>query len=511
MSTYTMHPMDEHNQALLSSVHPADWENPQPAGRYNLVVIGGGTAGLITASVAASMGARTALIERHLLGGDCLNVGCVPSKGVIRGARGAASLTWLKREGLTTDAAAPLPGVSFSAVMERLRRIRAAISVHDSASRYRDEFGVDVYIGSGQFTGPRSVQVRGDSGETRDLTFSRAVIATGARAAAPPIPGLADVDYLTNETLFSLTEQPESMIVLGAGPIGCEMAQSFAQLGTRVTLLELAPRILPREDEDVAAVIQDSLIRAGVGIHTETSVARVAPASSGRVVVHGGAGQSWEASHLLVAIGRAPNLDGLNPAAAGVSVHSRGVEVNDYLQTTNRAIYAAGDIASPYQFTHIAEAAAAIAVQNALFVRSAKMSRLTVPWSTYTSPEVAHVGLSESEAGKRGVAVDVYRHTMDRVDRAKLDGETEGFVKILTRAGKTEIVGATIVAAHAGEMIGELVLAMQNKLGVDRLASVIHPYPTHAEAVKRAAAGYLRSKLTERTKRILATWFRWRR
>jgi pyruvate/2-oxoglutarate dehydrogenase complex dihydrolipoamide dehydrogenase (E3) component len=526
MNRSDMLPDDRYNQTLLDNVHPLEWHNPEPQGTYNLVVLGGGTAGLITAAVAASMGARTALIERGFLGGDCLNVGCVPSKGVIRGARGQAELAWLEKSGLlaassgTSGSTDVLPQVSFSAVMERLRRIRSEISGHDSAARYRDEFGVDVFIGEASFTGKRSVGVTGDDGSRRELSFSKAVIATGARAAAPPIPGLDTTPYLTNENLFTLTELPESLVIIGAGPIGCEMAQSFARLGSRVELVEAAPRILPREDADVATIVHQQLEAAGVTVHVQASVAGVSGTQGAGSAEHGVSIQYQSASgedltvtgdRLLVAIGRKPNLERLDLDQAGVKAHARGVEVNDYLQTTNSRIYAAGDVASPYQFTHMAEATASLVVQNALFLRTGKTSRLTVPWCTYTSPEVAHVGISEQDALRDGRDVDVYRHEMAAVDRARLDGETEGFVKLITPRGKTQILGATIVAAHAGEMIGEIVLAMQNRLGVDKLASVVHPYPTHAEAVKRAAAGYLKSKLTPRIKRFMEVWFRWNR
>ena len=506
-------PADRYNTVLLDNVHPLDWTNPQPGDTYNLVVVGGGTAGLISAAIAASLGARTALVERHFLGGDCLNVGCVPSKGVIRGARAQAELSWLHESELV-DGSQAMPRVSFSAVMERLRRIRSEISGHDSAARYRDEFGVDVYIGSGQFTGRKTLEVIGDDGTTRSLRFSRAVIATGARAAAPPIPGLDTVPYFTNENLFWLTELPESLVVIGAGPIGCEMAQSFARLGSRVELVDMAPRILPREDADVAEIVQRELEHSGVHLHLGVAVKEVG-GSEGAIEVRytspSGSAAAAGGQKLLVAVGRAANLDGLGLDEAGVKAHKRGIEVNEFLQTSNRRIYAAGDVASPYQFTHTAEANAAIAVQNALFMRTARTSRLVIPWSTYTSPEVAHAGISEQDAQKSGIAVDVYRHELSGVDRARLDGETEGLVKLITPRGKARILGATIVAAHAGEMMGEIVLAMQNGLGVDKLASVIHPYPTQGEAVKRAAAGYIKKKLTPRTKRILSTWLWWNR
>lgn len=512
MQRPTIEPRDRYNTNLLDNVHPVPWTNPRPEGQYNLVVVGAGTAGLITAAVAGALGAKTALIERHLMGGDCLNVGCVPSKGVIRGARAAAELRWLTEQGLSST----LEGatVDVRAAFERMRRIRSEISSHDSPMRYRDEFGVDVYIGNGRFTGKRTITVSGQDGSERELRFARAAITTGARAAAPPIPGLDRVPYLTNETLFSLTELPDSLAVIGAGPIGCEMAQSFARYGTRVDLFEAAERILIREDAEVSRIVDAALRRDGVHVHCNAGVSRVAEQGD-RIVVHAAteAGQPVQvpASKLLVAIGRAPNIDAIGLDAAGV-VHDRfGVTVNDYLQTSNTRIYAAGDVASRYQFTHMAEAGAGVLVQNALFFRTKKVTDIVVPWATFTSPEVAHVGMGEADAERSGVAYQVFTHQLAKVDRARLDGEEEGLVKLIVAKGKTRILGATIVAAHAGEMLAEVVLAMQHGLGVDALAGVVHPYPTQSEAIKRAAAGYLRSRLTERSKRILSRWFKWRR
>lgn len=535
-------PDDDANRSLIQNVHPAGWNNPEPDGRYNMVVVGGGTAGLITAAVAASLGAKTALIERGFLGGDCLNVGCVPSKGLIRGARAAEELEWIATESLTganeallrsdTSSIAPdgarfLRGstIDFGAVMARMRTIRASISNHDSAFRYSEEFGIDVCIGHGRFTGRDAITVTGDDGAEQKLRFHRAVIATGARAAAPPIPGLEEIRYLTNETLFSLTELPQQLAIIGAGPIGCEMAQSFARLGSTVELFEMAPRVLPREDPDVSTLIQRALESAGVIVQTGVTVEAVAPDPNpdlGAIRYAPVAQQPGEDApdsipvassrtskpvRVLVAIGRAPNLDDLGLEAAGVTHHPRGIEVNAYLQTHNRRIYAAGDIAIPYQFTHMAELSATVAVQNALFMRTKKLATDAVPWCTYTSPEVAHVGLTKEQARATGVVFQAFTHPMASVDRARLDGDTEGFVTLLI-GKKGRILGATIVAAHAGEMIGEIVLAMQNNLGVGALSAVVHPYPTQAEAVKRAASSYLKQKLTPRVQTILKWWFR---
>lgn len=512
MQRPTMEPQDQYNTNLLDNVHPVPWTNPTPDGQYNLVVVGAGTAGLITAAIAGSLGAKTALIERHFMGGDCLNVGCVPSKGVIRGARAAAELQWLAEQGLSQALGGAK--VDFRVAFERMRRIRSEISSHDSPMRYRDEFGVDVYIGNGKFTGKRTITVTGQDGSERELRFARAAITTGARAAAPPIPGLDSVPYLTNETIFSLTELPESLAVIGGGPIGCEMAQSFARYGATVDLFEAAERILIREDPEVSEIVQQAMQRDGVRIHCNAGVSGFAM-DGDRVVVNAAtkAGQPIQvtAEKLLVAIGRAPNVKDMGLEAAGVKYDKFGVTVNDHLQTSNKRIYAAGDVASKYKFTHMAEASAGVLVQNALFLRTKKVNGIVVPWATYTSPEVAHVGMSEADAERSGVAYQVFTHQLAKVDRARLDGEDEGFAKLIVAKGKTRILGATIVAAHAGEMLTEIVLAMQNGLGVDALAGVVHPYPTQSEAIKRAAAGYLRSRLTERSKRILSRWFKWRR
>ncbi len=515
MGAPTMLPTDQANTTLLANVHPSEWTNPTPTGRYNLVVIGGGTAGLISAAIASSLGARTALIERGLLGGDCLNVGCVPSKGVIRGARAAAELAWINAQGLTKTTF-PQPGtIDFGAVMERMRTIRSQISSHDSAARYRDEFGVDIFIGNATFTGRDSLNVVGDDGSTRDLRFSRSIIAAGARAAAPPIPGLDSVDYLTNESIFTLTELPQRLHVIGAGPIGSEMAQSFARFGCAVELYEMAPRVLPREDTRAAEIVQESMIAAGVHLHTGVRVEAIEPGASPETgSIRSRASDDTESvsepGRILVALGRAPNIDGLDLEAAGVKYHRRGVTVNSYLQTSNRRIYAIGDVAIPFQFTHMAEASAAIAVQNALFFRTKKLDPAIVPWCTYTSPELAHVGLSEKQATEQGITYQSYIHQMGMVDRARLDGETEGFAQLLV-GKKGKILGATIVAAHAGDLLGEIVLAMQNKLPVGALSAVIHPYPTQGEAVKRAASGYLKEKLTPRVAKMMRWWFARRR
>jgi pyruvate/2-oxoglutarate dehydrogenase complex dihydrolipoamide dehydrogenase (E3) component len=499
-------PSDEHNQRLESNVHPSDWRNPTPRGRYNLVVIGAGTAGLVTAAGAAGLGAKVALVERALMGGDCLNVGCVPSKGVIAAARAAAAVRRAVEFGVRP------PGevsVDFAAAMERMRRLRAQISPLDSARRF-GELGIDVYFGSGRFVDSSTVEVDGEAGGAR-LEFKRAVIATGARAAAPPVPGLDSVEYLTNETVFTLTELPRRFGVIGAGPIGCELAQAFAQLGSEVFLVEAEHGILPREDRDAAGMVQAALSRDGVKLLCCGKNLEVTNDGGIRLTVEShGAGYDEPIDKLLVAVGRAPNVDGLNLEAVGVQYDKKGVRVSDRLQTTNPRIYAAGDICSPYQFTHAADFMARIVIQNALFLGRAKASRLTIPWCTYTSPEIAHVGLYQHEAEQKGVAVDTFVQPLGEVDRAILEGD-DGLVKVHVERGTDTIVGATIVAPHAGDLVSEITLAMTGSLGLKKIGGTIHPYPTLAEAIRKLGDQYNRARLTPRVKKLFHTWLRWTR
>ena len=499
-------PEDAYNQALVANVHPRDWTNPEPAPSYNLVVLGGGTAGLITAAGAAGLGAKVALVEREHLGGDCLNVGCVPSKALLRAARAVADVRDADQYGVEVP---PGTRVNFPAVMERMRRLRSEISPHDSAQRYRDELGVDVFLGEGRFVESDSVEVDG-----RRLRFRRAVIATGARAMPLPIPGLAEAGYLTNETVFSLTELPRRLAIIGAGPIGCELAQAFSRFGSQVTLLEVMPQILIREDKDAAALIQTALIRDGVSLVLGRQITGVERDGQDKVlrVEKDGQQEELRVDAVLLGVGRAPNVEGLNLEAVDVEFDTKqGVKVDDRLQTTNPRIYAAGDICSPYKFTHMADALARVVIQNTLFVGRAKASALTVPWCTYTDPEIAHVGLYAHEAEKQGIAIQTFHQEMGQVDRAVLEGDTDGFVKIHTRAGKDTILGATIVTRHAGEMISELTLAMVGGLGLGTLARTIHTYPTQAEAIKRAADAYNRTRLTPRVKSLFTRWLAWTR
>lgn len=500
-------PRDIYNKFLVANVRPPDWTNPEPAPRYNLVVIGGGTAGLVTAAGAAGLGAKVALVERHLLGGDCLNYGCVPSKAIIRSSRVAADIRDAGLFGLKVPEGTE---IDFPAVMERMRRLRADISHHDSAARFRD-LGVDIFLGEARFNGPDAVRV----GVTT-LRFKKAVIATGGRAVHPSIPGLAEAGFLTNETVFSLTERPPRLLVMGGGPIGCEFAQAMGRLGCQVTLLHKYDRIMNREDADAAELIQKVFLKEGISLILNAKPLQVSRTATGKLVEYESNGRKAEieVDEILIGAGRAPNVEGLNLEAAGVQYEAgkgRGVLVNDRLQTTNRNIYAAGDICLPYQFTHVADSAARIVIQNALFFGHKKLSALTIPWCTYTDPEVAHVGLSEAGAAKEGIQLQTFVKPLSEVDRAVVDGETEGFVKIHVKPRTDKILGATVVARHAGEMISEITAAMAGNLGLGRLAYVIHPYPTQAEAIRQTGDLYNRTRLTPGLKHLFTRFLAWRR
>ena len=445
---------------LLAHVRPPDWRNPTAAARYDLVVIGGGTAGLVCAAGAAGLGARVALIEKHLLGGDCLHTGCVPSKALIAAARGARD---------------------WAVAVTRIRDARLTLAPNDSASRLQT-LGVDVFFGAASFADRTTIEVDGSI-----LHFRRAVIATGSRPAVPPIPGLRDRPYLTNETIFDLTTQPRELLIIGAGASGCELAQAFARLGTRVTLVERAPRILPTEDADAARVVADHLSRDGVHIQTDVTDPHVSGVES-----------------VLVVVGRTPNVDGLGLDRVGVTVGARGIEVDDRLRTTNPRIYAAGDVCGRLQFTHAAEAMARIVVQNALFFGRKKFSDVIIPWCTFTDPELAHVGLTSEEAMRRDARTITV--PLDQVDRAVIDGVTDGFVRVHHQRGR--IVGATVVAPDAGNLISIVSTVMLGKGTLNDLSSSVFPYPTIALALKRAGDIYRRDKLTPVVKRALRYYFR---
>lgn len=462
-------------------VAPREHVNPVPRGRYHLVVIGAGPGGLVTAIAAAGLGARVALVERHAMGGDCLNVGCVPSKALLE---------------ITARA-----GVDFDRAFAWLREVRAGIAEHDSVQRYTAA-GVDVYQGEARFVGPAAVEVAGQR-----LAARRFVIATGARAAVPPIPGLADVEPLTNETLFDLREQPRRLAILGAGAIGCEMAQVFARLGTEVHLFERAAQVLPLEHAAAGTVLAEALVREGVTLHLGEAVSAVRR-EDGAVLIEAG-DRAVTVDRVLVALGRQPNVAALDLAAAGVRQLQDGrIAVDRRLRTSNRRIYAVGDVCSAQQFTHNADLQARAVVQNALFLPTARVDGAVIPHCTYTCPEVASVGRGEADLVAAGVAFERYRVDFADLDRGRAAGEREGFAEVLTTAGGDRILGATLVGHDAGEQIAPLVLMMSRKLGLGAASSLVLPYPTRAEYLKRLGDAVNRQRLTPRVAGLLRGWLR---
>ncbi len=492
-------PLDDHNAVLLDNVHPRQWVDPEPKSSYNMVVIGGGAGGLVTAAAAAGVGGQVAIIESHLLGGDCLNVGCVPSKALLRCAKAAAAVRDAHQYGVKINGEV---SVDFSFVMERMRRLRAAISPVDSAERYSARLGVDVFQGRAVFTGKNSVEVNG-----RTLTFAKAVVATGGTAAIPNIPGLKEARYLTNSSIFNLTELPKRLGVIGSGPIGLELAQAFQRFGSQVTVFSRSEKIMPKEDPAAVEIVKKSMIKDGVMFVFNSGYKRVEGKERDqpvRVILdENGVEKTYEFDALLIAIGRKPSVSDMGLETAGVKFDSReGVLVDDNLQTSNPDIYAVGDVASKYQFTHMADFMARMVIKNALFFGGDKVTDLLIPWATYTDPEVAHVGLYEKDLEERNIPYATFTREFAHVDRAIVDGETEGFVKIHVARGKGQILGATIVGSHAGDMISEISVAMQGGVGLGSLASVIHPYPTAAEAIRQCGDAYNRERLTPTVKGI---------
>ncbi len=488
----------------LESVHPAGWRNPQPADRYTLVVVGAGPAGLVAAHAAAALGAKVALVERDRLGGDCLNVGCVPSKALVRTARLVAEMRDAERYGAQAPADVH---VDFPTVMQRMRRIRARLSRTDSVRRL-SAAGVDVFFGPARFTGSDALTVDGST-----LRFRKAMIATGARPDTPPIPGLVEAGYLTNENVFELTELPRRLLVIGGGPLGCELAQAFSRFGTQTIIVQDIPLFLPKEERDAAQILSSAFARDGIEVRLNTAAVGVRVEGGEKLVdlVSDDYKSTVAVDAVLTGTGRVPNVTELNLEAAGVDYDdTTGIHVDDFLQTTNRRIYAAGDACLEHMYTHTADASARIVVQNALFLGRRRLSALTVPWCTYTDPEIAHVGLYVREARKQHIPVRTFTILMHDVDRAILDGEELGFVKIHVEERTDRILGATIVARHAGEMINEITVAMVAGIGLRALAGVIHAYPTQAEAIRKAADACNRTRLTPTVQALLRRWLAWR-
>jgi pyruvate/2-oxoglutarate dehydrogenase complex dihydrolipoamide dehydrogenase (E3) component len=433
----------------------------------------------VTAIAAAGLGAKVALIERHAMGGDCLNVGCVPSKTLL---------------------AAAMRGLSFSEAMRKVRAVRAEIAQHDSVERYV-KAGVDVFLGEASFVGPHEVHVNDAALITR-----KTVIATGARSFVPPLPGLRELSPLTNETVFDLVLQPRRLAVLGGGAVGCELAQAFARLGTHVDLIELERQVLPKEDEDAARLVADALTRDGVSLHLGVRVASASRVRDGKALILEN-GRRIEADDVLVAVGRQRNVESLRLENAGVRFNQRsGIQVNSRLRSSHPDIYAAGDVCGQYQFTHAADAHARIVVRNALFLGRARADRLVIPWCTYTKPEVAHAGATSRELEKAGRHHDRYRVEFGDLDRGRTDDAADGYAEVLTDKGSDRVIGATIVGKDAGEQIAPLVLMMSSGIGLGRLGSLVLAYPTRSEYLRRLADAYNRTRLTARTASTLKWW-----
>ncbi len=488
----------------------ARWTKPKRFDR-NLVVIGAGAGGLVSAYIAAAVRAKVTLIEGHRMGGDCLNYGCVPSKALIRSATMARQLKKAHELGVAEAAGR----VDFAAVMQRVHRVIRDIAPHDSVERYTG-LGVEVLQGHARITSPWTVEVKLADGRTQTLSTKAIVIAAGARPFAPPLPGLAEAGYLTSDTLWGLTELPKRLVVLGGGPIGSELAQSFARLGSAVTQVEMASRILLREDPEVSDLVAASLRADGVKLLTGHQAIRVEVVDGEKRLVarHGDADVSIPFDELLCAVGRSPRVAGYGLEELGIPLTPRGtIETNAYLQTLYPNIYAVGDVAGPFQFTHAAAHQAWYAAVNALFgrFRRFKADYRVVPWATFTDPEVARVGLSESEAAQQGIACEVTKYGLDDLDRAIADGSAHGFVKVLTAPGTDRILGVTIVGEHAGDLLAEYVLAMKHGLGLNRILGTIHTYPTLAEANKYAAGEWKRANAPQGLLRWVGRYHAWER
>ncbi len=473
---------------------------------YNLIVIGAGSAGLVSAYIAAAIKARVALIERHRMGGDCLNTGCVPSKALLRSARLLADVRNAGRYGIAEATAV----VDFAKVMQRVHEVISRIEPHDSVERYRG-LGVEVIKGDARIVSPWQVEVDGQFLSARSL-----IIASGAQARVPAIEGLDAVDFRTSDTLWEIRELPKNLVIVSGGPIGCELAQAFARLGSKVSLVQKDARLLPREDADASKIIADRFASEGIEVVSNCEAIRVEGDKAGGILVGRRDGKElhFAFDRLLLALGRKPNVSGFGLEALGVEIDPRGTIRNDALLRTNFPnIFVAGDVAGPYQFTHVASHQAWYAALNALLAPfwSFKVNYRVIPWATFTDPEVARVGLSETEARAQGIEVEVTRYNLDDLDRAITDAADHGYVKILTAPGKDRILGATIVGEHAGDLLAEFVLAMKHGIGLNKLLGTIHVYPTLGEAAKMAAGAWKRAHAPQGALRLAERFFAWRR
>ena len=483
------------------------WKKPKKFDR-NLVVIGAGSAGLVTAYIAAAIKSKVTLVERHKMGGDCLNTGCVPSKSILHASKLAHIHHTSQNAGVTYEA----PKIDFKAVMNKVHSVIKSIEPHDSVERY-ESLGVNVSIGSATIVSPWQVDIQTENG-VESLTTRNIVIATGARAFVPDIPGLKDIDYLTADNLWEITEQPKRMIVLGGGPIGCELSQAFGRLGTHVTQIERGDQVLSKEDPDAAKHLQTQLEKDGIDLRLNTSAMAVETTSEGNVLVVEFAGKEERIpfDKILVAVGRQANLTGFGLEDLGIET-DRTIITNDFLQTKYPNILAAGDVAGPYQFTHTASHQAWYAAVNALFrpFKTFKVDYSVIPWATFAEPEIATVGLNETSAKQQGIDFEVTRYDIGGLDRALADDHARGFVKVLTKPGKDKILGATIVGANAGELLAEFVLAMKHGLGLNKILGTIHIYPTMAEANKNVAGNWKKDHAPQKVLDFVERFHTWRR
>ncbi|HEY1314047.1 MAG TPA: FAD-dependent oxidoreductase [Steroidobacteraceae bacterium] len=473
--------------AYLERVRPPVWHNPAPSGHYDLVILGGGPAGLTAARVARSLGLSVALVERARLGGNSLNAGSIPSKALVRSGRAFAAMLNGRRFG-APDAGEPM--ADFSAVMRRMHAVRSRIAESCSALRLT-AMGVDVFFGHAEFAQDRCMQVGAAA-----LHFRKALIAAGARPRAAAIPNLEAVGYLTSNSFFEIERLPRRLAVIGGGPLGCEMAQAFAHMGSRVTILQDEPKFLPREERDAAEILSLSLARSGVETHLNTTIVGARAANGEKLIdfENTGVSRTLAVDEILVSIGRVANSDELRLAAAGIATAADGrIQIDDFLTTSNPDVYAAGDVCMAHKNTNVAQASAEMAVRNAFAMAEQRHSSIVAPRCTYCDPEIAHIGMHVWDAARQGIAVKTYTIMMQDVERAIIDGRVDGFVKIHLRAGSDEIIGASIVASRASEMINEVAVIMHAKLGMRALAGILHAYPAQSDAIRLAACAYMNS------------------
>ncbi|HEY2810768.1 MAG TPA: mercuric reductase [Rhabdochlamydiaceae bacterium] len=476
--------LEQYIQDLHNDVFPKGWENPAPKKIYDLVVIGGGLGGMTAATVAAQLNASVALIEKQHLGGECLNVGCIPSKALLRSSRCAAQVRDAAEFGIEVPAGWK---VNFSAVAQRVRRCQSTISPQDSAEHFK-KLGIDVFFGMGSFSSHDAITVKGET-----VRFKKAIIATGTSPQVPSIEGMETSEYLTNQIIFNLTTLPSQLVVMGAGPIGCELSQAFLRFGSQVTLITRGASLLPRDDSLAAERLQEVFEKEGMKILMKTQVKRIEKKGREKIL-HLDNGKKLSCDALLIAIGRLPQMEGLNLQKGGVMFDLKsGITADETLKTSNPNVYVVGDVGSPHKFTHIAMELGQMAAYNALRGEDRKRSSLVIPWSTYTDPEIAHVGLQEKEAEEKGIPLQTLLIEMQDNDRAILDGETTGFMKLHMHSGTGQILGGTLMAKHAGEMISELSVAIAGQKGISAIAEAIHPFPTQAEAIRASAAGLVQT------------------